>query len=130
MRGFLGMALLVCWGTAAAAQPADCSKAADQTSMNLCSEKRYAAADKALNEAYKGLTARVDPDGKAALDKAESRWVAFRDAQCDFETMGSRGGSVHPFVRNLCLTDLTEGQTRRLNAQLHCEEGDVSCGGQ
>ncbi|HXZ10643.1 MAG TPA: lysozyme inhibitor LprI family protein, partial [Paraburkholderia sp.] len=54
----------------------------------------------------------------------------WRDAQCDFNTLGSAGGSVHPMVHSICLTQLTQAQTKLLDEQLHCEEGDTSCGGQ
>jgi len=44
--------------------------------------------------------------------------------------MGTSGGSIHGMMLSQCLTDLTAQQTKRLQRQLNCAEGDVSCGGQ
>ena len=130
MRQLIAMVLVLCGTATADVAAADCSQQPDQTSLNLCAAARLQASDRALNAAYAALANRVSGDGRPFLKDAESKWIAFRDAQCEFETLGSRGGSIHPSVRDLCAVDLTEAQTRRLNGQLRCQEGDVSCGGQ
>jgi uncharacterized protein YecT (DUF1311 family) len=112
-----------------AAQP-DCSNAPTQTDMNLCVGKRLKAADDKLNATYRALAAKVSKEGGEQLKKTQRAWLAWRDAQCEFDTMSTRGGSIHSMVQALCIEDLTGAQTKHLDAQLHCQEGDTSCGGQ
>lgn len=125
---YLLITALMMTGQAALAQ--DCADAADQMTMNICADKAYKTSDAALNTAYKALMGSIEADGRKSLQAAQRDWIAFRDAQCAFETMGTAGGSIHPMVMSICLQELTEAQTARLNAQLTCEEGDTSCGGQ
>jgi Lysozyme inhibitor LprI len=74
--------------------------------------------------------AGVGKPGQAKLQKAERAWLAYRDAQCDFDTMGTSTGSIYPMIYAGCLNALTQTQMEHLNQQLHCKEGDLSCGGQ
>lgn len=43
-------------------------------------KKQYRLADKALNEEYKKLYARMDGMGRDKLVKAQRAWMAFRDS--------------------------------------------------
>lgn len=97
--------------------------------MNVCAGEAYAAADAELNTAYKQIVARLagDPDGLAALRAAERAWVAFRDAECAFQSSGVEGGSIYPMVQAGCLEGLTRDRLEALNGYLACEEGDLSC---
>ncbi len=122
MKTSLMVALLVLSATAARAQT--------QTEMNVGADRGLRAADAGLNLVYRALVAKARPAGKAKLRAAQRSWLAYRDAQCAFETIGTAGGSIHPMVLSGCLEKLTRDQTARLNAQLHCQEGDLSCGGQ
>ncbi len=117
-------------GGAAFAQAVDCKNANDQLSMNVCAERDYKVADKALNDAYRKLMASVSPAGRSKLRAAQRAWLAWRDAECDFETAGSADGSIHPYLVAICRNELTKAQTTRLDSQLHCQEGDLSCGRQ
>ncbi len=111
------------------AQPLDCKNPADQASLNACIGQEYQAADKQLNATYHALAAKLSKGGQAQLQKAQRAWIAYRDAQCDFDTAASVGGTIHPTAEAECLTTLTKLQTQHLDQQLHCPEGDVSCGG-
>ncbi len=44
--------------------------------------------------------------------------------------MGTRGGSIHSSMVAMCVENLTQAQAKHLDAQLHCKEGDLDCGGQ
>lgn len=127
MRGIILAAGLLLAGPALAR---NCADPQTQTDMNICSYRDFQKADAALNASYRALLGKISPAGQTKLRQAERDWVSYRDAQCGFETMGTQGGTIHPLVRNQCETALTEAQTKRLEAQLHCQEGDVSCGGQ
>jgi uncharacterized protein YecT (DUF1311 family) len=98
--------------------------------MDICAGQDFAQADAGLNSNYQALMAKITPSGQASLRIAQRAWMDYRDKECAFETAGSADGSVHPMVETECRTALTRQQTARLKAQLDCQEGDLSCGGQ
>jgi uncharacterized protein YecT (DUF1311 family) len=112
-----------------AARP-ECVNAATQTAMDECIGRAMKASDQQLNETYRALLAKVSKNGGDQLRKAQRAWLTWRDAQCQFNTMGTAGGTINSSMYALCIDELTQEQTRRLDAQLHCKEGDLSCGGQ
>jgi uncharacterized protein YecT (DUF1311 family) len=61
------------------------------------------------------------------LLQAQRARIAFRDAECDFSTADSQGGSIHPMLVSGCLQGLTEALAEQLGSYLECEEGDMSC---
>jgi len=61
------------------------------------------------------------------LLKAQKAWLAFRDAECTFQTSAAQGGSIQPMLQAYCLDDLTVKRTVALKSYLACEEGDMSC---
>jgi uncharacterized protein YecT (DUF1311 family) len=124
-------AALLCIGTQAfAADQVECGNSATQMAMNECVGRNMKAADEKLNQTYRALLAKVSKDGAEQLRKSQRAWVAWRDAQCDFDTMSSRTGSIHSAMQGMCIEQLTRDQTKHLDSQLHCQEGDMSCGGQ
>lgn len=125
IRWAAALAVLMAGTVAHAASP--CDNPQDQATMNQCAMKDYQASDKKLNETFQALNKKLSPQGKTALQKSQRAWIAWRDAQCAFETMGTEGGSVHPLVLAGCLDDMTKAQTKRLDKMNHCEEGDLSC---
>lgn len=128
-RVILGSVLLAGSLAAAHAQETNCRDPQTQADMNICASKDYKAADAKLNASYKALTARYadDQDGRKALVEAQRAWIKFRDAQCNFATIGATGGSIRPMLQAGCLEELTEERTKQLDAALNCEEGDVTC---
>ncbi|CCJ08678.1 lysozyme inhibitor LprI family protein [Methylocystis sp. SC2] len=108
----------------------DCDGRGSQTDLNLCAGENFKQADATLNAVYAKLLKKISPAGQLKLRAAQKSWIAYRDAQCAFETLGTIDGSIHSMVVAQCLEDLTEQQTKRLQRQLTCQEGDVSCGGQ
>lgn len=101
-----------------------------QLEMTAKEGERFRQADKALNAAYDRLMAKVSPAGQAALREAQRTWLRFRDQECDFEALGSAGGSVHSLAVLICRGRMTRSRTEELVAQLDCPEGDVTCGSQ
>ena len=107
------------------------SDSADQATLNQCAERDRAAADRALNQVYQQVVQRLSgpdlQDRRKALVAAQRAWVAFRDAQCRFDTVAVDGGSASGMVSAGCLTGLTQARTARLKTYLACQEGDMSC---
>lgn len=87
-------------------------------------------ADLRLKEVLAQLNARISPEGRSRLKSAETAWQRYRELQCEFNAAGSAGGSVHPMIVSLCHADLTKQRAELLEAQLNCEDGDLSCGRQ
>ena len=119
---------LVLWATACCAgDDAGCANAMSQPEMNRCAADDYARADAALNQVYQALMVKLDAARRQRLIGAERAWISFRDAHCDSETMQSEGGSMHPLLYDVCLTDLTKKRTAQLQASLDCERGVGKC---
>lgn len=100
-----------------------------QAGLNECYDKLFKKSDVELNKLYKEIEARLkdDPDTKKLLVTAQRSWVAFRDAECNFQASGSSGGSVAPMIYSMCLDGLTKSRIDDLKGYLQCEEGDLSC---
>lgn len=117
-------ALLLTCGSALADE---CSDANTQADLNACSAAQYQAADKQLNQTWKDVLKRAEPAQRDLLQKAQTAWIALRDADCAFLSSSSRGGSVQPMINNQCLTDKTTEREAFLASLMQCEEGDLSC---
>jgi uncharacterized protein YecT (DUF1311 family) len=104
--------------------------AQSQMELNAEAGNDLRKSDQQLNAVYNKLRAKISDAGKAKLQAAQQSWLRFRDQECEFETMGTVGGSIHSMIVANCLTRLTDHRIKDLEAQLNCKEGDLSCGGQ
>ena len=121
--------LLVCMILVGAA-PAAPTLAQTQMELNQQAGDALRKSDQRLNAVYNKLRAKISDAGKQKLVAAQQSWLRFRDQECEFETMATVGGSIHSMVVAACLARLTDQRIKDLEAQLNCQEGDVSCGGQ
>jgi uncharacterized protein YecT (DUF1311 family) len=89
----------------------------------------FQKADKTLNDTFRQVEHRLsdDADGKSRLVHAQRAWIAFRDAECTFQSSGDDGGSVAPTVVAACKATLTADRNQQLKAYLNCQEGDLAC---
>ncbi len=128
---FICCALVVqAFSSSAFAADIDCKNPVGQTSINICADKAFKASDKQLNEKYHELYEASSEAGRLKLQQAQRAWIAYRDAQCTFDTMGSVGGSMHAQTYSTCVDMLTQAQTKIVNQQLNCDDGDMTCGRQ
>jgi uncharacterized protein YecT (DUF1311 family) len=104
--------------------------AQSQMELNAQAAADLRKSDQQLNAFYNRLRAKISDAGKKSLQTAQQSWLRFRDQECEFETMGTVGGSIHSMIVAICLTRLTDQRIKDLEAQLNCQEGDLSCGGQ
>jgi uncharacterized protein YecT (DUF1311 family) len=98
-----------------------CMKKADAVDPNMqaCALDEAARQDATLNAVYKKLMAALDePDQKAALKTAERAWIAYRDAECDFQYGGKDGGTDGRLRADECLTTLTHDRIVQLQDSL------------
>jgi len=125
----LTMALCLAIAAPLSARATGCADAATQTDLNICAAEALKASDAALNATYRQVMGRLktDPAKRALLMNAQKAWLAFRDAECDFDGSDVVGGSIHPMIVSECVDALTQSRTHQLEAYLHCAEGDMSC---
>ena len=72
-------------------------------------------ADVELNKVYKQLMAVLNKDDRKRLVAAQRAWIAFRDAECEFE---SSGGADRVFLAPAAFQALTEDRTDELRSFL------------
>lgn len=127
MRLPLLAALLFLGASISNAVAEDCAEPEDQATMNQCADKAYKAADARLNTAYQKIVARLDEDARKLLTGAQRAWIAYRDAECRFQTSNAAEGSIYPAVLSGCMQSLTQARLKDLETYLSCQEGDLSC---
>ncbi|HYT49542.1 MAG TPA: lysozyme inhibitor LprI family protein [Pyrinomonadaceae bacterium] len=87
-----------------------CADAQTQSDMNICWGNQYKSADTQLNKTYQQLAALLEADEKAQLKNAETAWIKYRDANCDF--------TIRPMIYAICLADVTNNRTTELKNQI------------
>ena len=115
----LSLLLLAASTSAQKRKPADpCANPQTQAEMNICAGNAYKAADKVLNDVYQRLVAKLDEEEKAQLKEAQTAWLKYRDANCEFVGDQYKGGSMRPMIYAMCLTDVTKTRTSELRSQI------------
>ncbi|EHH02584.1 urease-associated protein [Agrobacterium tumefaciens CCNWGS0286] len=106
-----------------------CGNKTNQTEMNVCASESLKKSDAEMNKVYKEIEGRLkgDADTTKLLVATQRAWIAFRDAECDFQTSNVRTGTVYPFVNSSCHEGLTQSRTEDLKGYLQCTEGDLDC---
>ena len=124
------LAFVLLSGGAARAQDEkiDCaSQSLNMRQLDQCAGAVFKAAEARLNELYLSMMAKYDAPNRALFEAAQKSWLAWRDAECSYETNGTAGGSINSMMQTKCRTAKTAARLKELDAQLHCEEGDLSC---
>jgi uncharacterized protein YecT (DUF1311 family) len=92
------------------------SAAVPQTNRELTdlAYEDFNAADKKMNTAYQQLLGILDEHGKSTLKEAQRKWLAWRDAQADFDAHHLQGGKLQRMEWNGSLARTTETRTAQL----------------
>jgi uncharacterized protein YecT (DUF1311 family) len=98
--------------------------------MNAQAGGELRKAEARMDAVYAKVLGKVSNAGKENLQAAQEAWLRFRDQECEFETMGTKGGSIHPMVVAECRRRLTDQRIKDLEDQANCQEGNISCGNQ
>lgn len=87
-----------------------------QQAMNMCAGDAFERADQELNRHWREITDHFsgDEEARRLLLEAQRAWLRYRDAQCELDSMHSRGGSMWPMLISGCKAQLT----RQRNAEL------------
>ena len=119
MIGLLSfMVLLSVTVSAQKPKPKPCEDAQTQADMNMCWGTEYKKADAQLNKIYQELAAMLEAEDKTELKAAETAWIKYRDAHCEFASDQYRGGSMRPMIEAICLADVTNNRTTELKNQI------------
>lgn len=122
-------AVLCMWaGVALADDPdVDCNNAMTQFEMNVCAGRDFQRADEELDADLAKILPRLDALEQDLFKQAQLAWTKFRDAECEFQSSFTRGGTVQPMVHAYCLAGMTKNRVKEMEYYLTCEEGDLSC---
>lgn len=116
-----------CLGLALPAAHADAAcldKAQTQAQMNACGAADLKQVDDRLNQVYQQVQGRLQGDaaGRKRLLDTQRSWLAFRDAECAFQTARSSGGSLHALNLHSCLATVTQARVDALQSHLECAQ--------
>ena len=95
-----------------------CASAQTQAEMNQCAGREYKTADAELNQVYRQLITKLDEQEKAQLKEAQTAWLKYRDANCEFVADQYRGGTIRPMIHGLCLAEMTRNRTSEIRSQI------------
>lgn len=90
-----------------------CPDAMTQPDMNRCAAQEFQKADAELNRVYRLLVKDAGTAERAKLRAAQLAWLKFRDAHCDYEAFGNKGGSIYPMVYSFCLAGVTRERAKQ-----------------
>lgn len=79
-----------------------------------CAARAYQASDKKLNQVYKLILATLKGKEQQRLIAAQSIWIKFRDANCDFELYRNRTGTGYLGFLSNCLERMTKARIDEL----------------
>lgn len=130
MKAFLLIAALFAFAAAPARadEKINCkSQDLNQMQLDQCAGQDFTKSDAKLNRLYRDMLGRYDAANGAKFKAAERAWIAWRDAECDYETNGTAGGTINSMMFTMCKTSKSDARIQELTAQLKCPEGDLSC---
>lgn len=112
--------------------PADCIGAASSicmdtpdgsttVGMSQCMGRETDWWDTLLNANYQDLREALDDESFAALQTAQKHWIAFRDADCQYQYTRWREGTIRSTYFASCMLDATA--TRAITLGVYRDEG-------
>jgi uncharacterized protein YecT (DUF1311 family) len=120
-------------GAAAADTPSHGQQMCDPATQSAgafheCYAANLAAANKALDETYRGLMAQKTfyVGSAAALRDVERAWIVYKDRECNYE-FGTGSDENYWLARAGCEIRLTEQRVRELQGRPSCTGGDSVC---
>lgn len=138
MKMLLTLACLVLAASASAAEPTlNCNDAQSNLEMKMCAQRDFEAADKELNEVYaKAIKDARDtyqdsktlpgaekmPNLEDKLRGVQRAWLAYRDTNCEYQSLMYWGGSHASLAYGLCKVDMTKARTKELKELITGEE--------
>jgi len=89
-----------------------------QVEMDREAAHDYHDADQQLDVAYKVLLSMLDQENKDRLTRAQQAWLAYRDAQADYEASKGQGGSITPVLLFAAKEQLTRDRIAVIKSEI------------
>lgn len=105
-------------------EPNPCEGYGSQAEATGCAYRDWQAADAELNKVYRQLSSKLDAGQREFLKKAETAWIKYRDADCEYEDSFYAGGTMRPMINSFCMARVTRARTAELRLQLKNLEGE------
>ena len=77
-----------------------------------CLDAKTKLQDQRLNNAYKSLGQRIDPNQRDPLKAAQRLWIQYRDANCRF--YGAQQGTIREIQAVECMRAMTQDRAQEL----------------
>ena len=104
-------------------QYAECINRSDGNTSNMieCNAVELKQQDDSLNKFYRALVAKLTPQRRQQLVKAQRAWVGFRDANCGFY-LDPDGGSAARLSASSCILTTTAERAKEIKDLLESEK--------
>ncbi len=102
-------------------------QALTQSAMTECAYQDYVKNNERVERAMRTLTNRSTQQEREWLDRAKKAWATFAEAQCQYNTAESVGGTSNKMAKFQCLSNMQDFYVEVLLRQQECIEGDLSC---
>lgn len=103
----------------------DCLDKSDGITLRMreCNGEELRRQDGQLNSLYRELSAKSTPEARAALVRTQRAWIAFRDAECEYEGEQHSGGTLEAIVIGGCHVEMTAQRVMQLRRYVRIEHG-------
>ena len=113
---FVGFVVLLSAGQAnAQGHGGFCDKADSTAATQACLKRHLDSAQRRLNMAYQKLSGQLEGDAKTSLEDLQQTWIAYRDAECEWESTQSETASIQKLNSTSCLARVTEDRADLLS---------------
>jgi uncharacterized protein YecT (DUF1311 family) len=93
--------------------------------MKQAAHDEWQRLDNELSCVLERIAAHQDKEGKGLLEDAQSRWSAYRDAQCSLRADATRGGTMSGLLWLSEARDLTNARLKQMKWYVDREEGNL-----
>ncbi len=118
----IGTGMLMALAIGCSAQAEECDT--NQVTMNQCGYRQLEKLDAELNMQYKTQMSYLKTSAqKKALQDAQKKWIAFRDADCLYQVgKPENSGTLWPLAQAQCLSAQTKVRIEQLQAYVACRQ--------
>ena len=103
------------------------ASAQGQQDLNRQAEQAARSSEAKLKAAVDSYRKTLSERQLVLFDASQEKWAAYREAACEFQASGAKGGSAHRMVYAYCLDEYAQARLLVITDLLKCEEGDLSC---
>ncbi len=102
-----------------------CEGITDTSETVGCIKKELDFHQAAVNTLYQTLSESMDGDMRKTLADNQQKWLAYRDAECEWEEGWAKGQSLSRVYELSCLASLTRERSERLLRAVHAAAPDT-----